>query len=283
MFILCLIFKKRVQTFCLEDDGPRHRIATFLPDNGTLTVDGNLIFPENVCPVDLNGSIMTVPLKTDVDFTCRLAGQREKSLLIVRSGVEEKELSPERYALPMVASVGRDSVNTIVYQERLISSSHGRFFLNDNAELCYQDESKNGTVYNGMIIRNSCVKLKNGDEILFPPLLHVLLSGDVLIINRPRGLLSCSLEPVNDSPSEGRMHALVLLTSAGLLVRTDLPEKPVSLEILRSCVRDNCPTSLWPLLSAENVLLEGHTRYPLMTDGSLTDSLQRGNRIFIIP
>ena len=282
MFILCLIYRNRVQTFCLEDDAPRQRLAALLPDNGTLTVGDGMIVPRGLSAVGMDGSAMADPLKTTCDFTCVLLGSREKALLIMRV-IEVGDLSPVRYALPAAASIGRDKANTIVYQERFLSSCHGRFFLNASAELCYQDESKNGTAYNGVIVHNACLKLKNGDQITIPPMLHILVSGDELLINRPRGLLSCSLEPLSDPPDDGRIHVLVLLSSAGIPVRADLPEETAGLDDLRSCVGEKCPASLLPLLAAENVLLEGHTRRPLLTDGSLADSLRSGNRIFIIP
>lgn len=280
MISLCIIYRGAVQTFCIEENAPRRRIEANLPAGGALIVEGDSIFPENLRVEAAVGRAVEDPLRAARDFNCVLVGRQDAALMMVRR-IEAEHLAMERYALPSAASVGRDSSNSIVYPDRFLSAFHGRFFLDSGGGFCYRDESTNGTAYNGGIVHGGCLRLKAGDQLLFPPLLHVVILGDALMINRPRGLLSCSLEPLERAPEE-LMSILLISASTGLTHRVCVPRETRSLGEFRRYAAEGLPVSLAPLLSPDGMLLENRTRRPLITDADLVESLRRGNAAFIV-
>lgn len=281
MFALSFICHDAVQTFCIEEDAPRQRLIADLPDGGELIIENGWIIPKSLNVKSTDGRTMNAPLCASQDFTCILKGKHDNALLMVRQ-VEAENLIAECYDLPSAASVGRNDTNTIVYQDHFISSFHGHFFLNASADLCYRDESTNGTAYNGKIVRNACLTLKSGDQLLLPPLLHITIDNSKLLINRPRELLSCILEPFK-MPQDNMRQALLFFVSVGMLYRVDMPRSIDSLTLFRSYAAARLPANTAPLLLLQKVLLEGHTQRPLITDSDLLDCFQRGNCTFIIP
>ncbi len=90
-------------------------------------------------------------------------------------------------------SVGRASANNLVYRDLFVSGCHGRFSRIGSQSFVYTDLSTNGSFVDGRYMKNARVEIRDGTEVLIPPLLKIRLTGETLHLTCTSELKQCRL------------------------------------------------------------------------------------------
>lgn len=134
---------------------------------------------------------MTDPLDLTGSLSLTLKGPEGQAALAVRHTEERTSVLSLDGADSF--SVGRASANTLEYKDVFVSACHGRFSRTGTGEFVYTDMSTNGSFVDGQYIRDTRVPLREGAEVIIPPLLRIRVTGERVYLTYTGGLNRCRL------------------------------------------------------------------------------------------
>ena len=144
-----------------------------------------------------DGREITGALNAGEPLSLTLRGDKTEAAVAVRPATQENGMA----SLSGVEgfSVGHASANEIVYKDCLVSRCHGRFSRDGQGGFVYTDMSANGSYVGGQFLRGSRSLLKEGEEVLVPPLMKMRIEGDTLFYAKPAGFKACAFEEIQEA------------------------------------------------------------------------------------
>lgn len=139
-----------------------------------------------------NGKYLNEKLFNAGDTVPVFSQDNKKSLVLLVDKLDSGAASYSKFICNNLQqiSIGRSSDNIIFYKHPLVSSNHAVIVFERDRVQLYDAESQNGTFVNGEKINSK--ELSFGDSIFILGL-KVIFLGNIIAINNPRGLITCSL------------------------------------------------------------------------------------------
>ena len=115
---------------------------------------------------------------------CICIGGLDNLYIIYCSPIYEKDLLTLTVKNTQEIFIGKGEKNHIVYNNKLVATTHARIFTDGNEVFLENFDKKIGTCVNNKVVSNEVIKISNGDKIFILGL-TIIIMGNNLIINNP--------------------------------------------------------------------------------------------------
>lgn len=208
----------------------------------------------------------------------RLKGEAWTGMMLVRRYDENAMaltdcLTRDRF------TVGRSRKNDICYRDAFLSSAHGVFSYNRQGQLCYEDDSTNGTFLNGTLLHHEVRVLREGDQLDFPPLMRVVVSNNRLFIRHPKEQAEVHLPLC--PPPDGRKLVSLYFGSRNSICHVFVDPAATRSSFL-SAARQQLPEDAAALLGENAVLQDVYSQTLVHSDALMAQHLQQASPCFFV-
>ncbi|MBR2054198.1 MAG: FHA domain-containing protein [Clostridia bacterium] len=212
------------------------------------------------------------------DANYRLKGEAWTGMMLVRRYDENAMaltdcLTRDRF------TVGRSRKNDICYRDAFLSSAHGVFSYNRQGQLCYEDDSTNGTFLNGTLLHHEVRVLREGDQLDFPPLMRVVVSNNRLFIRHPKEQAEVHLPLC--PPPDGRKLVSLYFGSRNSICHVFVDPAATRSSFL-SAARQQLPEDAAALLGENAVLQDVYSQTLVHSDALMAQHLQQASPCFFV-
>jgi len=272
---------------CFICDGKQHNIEVkdgqvelYTPLsiwNPAIVKENTLYFPEG-WHVHNESAPPTYQIDLDREANHTLVCDGHHARLMVRHGGTER-LQSLSVLTTARFSVGRAHTNELCCRDSYLSSYHGVFFYDREGALWYEDTSTNGTFINGMQIRGEKRRLHRGEQLDFPPLMHVVTDGGVLHIRCPKEHVQISLASL--PADKARLNTAVFNQQTGCLYHIQLDPQINTLAGFRACAAAQMSQE-GQYMTSSCMLRDADTHSLITSDADFCQLLKNGAPTFVM-